>query len=334
MIGHIIQRVEKNVSPTQNIQLREIERQIIDRLQIDLPMVPRPYAQLAASLQISEDQLIEQLQNLKDAKLIVRVGPRFDSMSMGGGEALVALKVPPEQMKRVSALVESIPEIAHCHVREHEYNLWCILMTERLADIDRTVQRICEEPGIQARNFIKLLGFHRNNATPTGASNVWKPDPIDRKLILATQGGLPLVPHPFEEIGRWIGLETADVIQRLRFMREAGVIRCVVAVPNRANLGLAHNALCVWEVPDQDVVRFGLEIATHPFVSRCCQRTSLGEDWPYNLFAIIYGTSREEVRQRAAYLHNEVLGQPERHESLYCTQVLKKRGLRLTMATA
>lgn len=320
------------MAATQNYQLREIERQIIDRMQIDLPLVHRPFAQLAASLRISEDQLLEHLQNFKDANLIVRVGPRFDPMSMGGGEALLALSVPANQMARIAALVESIPEIAHCHVREHEYNLWCILMTERLADIDKTVRRMCEVPGIKARNFIKILGFHRNNAAPTGASNVWTPDPIDRKLILATQGGLPLVPHPFEEIGRWIGLESNDVIQRLRYMREAGVIRCLVAVPNRANLGLAHNALCVWDVPDEDVVRFGLEIATHSSVHRCCQRTRLDESWPYNLYAIIYGTTREEVAERAKQLNDEVLGNPARKDMLFCTHILKKRGLRLTMA--
>ena len=62
-------------------------------------------------------------------------------------------------------------------------------------------------------------------------------DALDRRLIVATQGGLPRVPRPYDAIGGELGITGNEVIARLRRMLEVGVIRRIGAVPNHYAIG-------------------------------------------------------------------------------------------------
>ncbi len=154
-------------------------------------------------------------------------------------------------------------------------------------------------------------------------------DPVDRALIAATQDGLPLVPDPWAEIGRRLGLDETEVIERFSRMLEAGIVRRIGAVPNHYRLGLGHNGMTVWNVADTDVDRLGAEVGALDFVTHCYRRPRALPDWPYNLFAMVHGRSRDEVEEKraviAALLGDRLAGS----DVLYSTRLLKKTGLRL-----
>ncbi len=82
-------------------------------------------------------------------------------------------------------------------------------------------------------------------------------DAIDRRLIAATQAGLPLVPQPYRALGRTLGIGRAEVIARLRRLLDAGAIRRIGAIPNHYALGLAANGMSVWDVADDAVAEIG-----------------------------------------------------------------------------
>ncbi|MBP9181669.1 MAG: Lrp/AsnC family transcriptional regulator [Fuscovulum sp.] len=155
-------------------------------------------------------------------------------------------------------------------------------------------------------------------------------DAIDRRIIAATSGGLPLVPAPFAEVARWLGLGENEVIARMAAMQEAGVIRRIALAPNHYALGLVANGMSVWDVADAQVDTLGARVGALDFVSHCYRRPRALPDWPYNLFAMLHGHSRDEVETRrtevAALLGDACRG----HDILYSTRILKKTGLRLT----
>lgn len=315
--------------------LSKVQRDIIDRLQVDLPLVPRPFQDVASAIHITEAELIEHLHDLRESHLVVRVGPRFDPIVMGGGDTMLALSVPEDLMERVCAVIDYLPEIAHAYRREHAFNVWCTVMTERDEDVAGAIERLRHETGLSALKIPKITGFHRNGKQPTIMGPQWQPDSLDRKLILATQGGLPLVPHPFEEVGRWLGISGNEVIERLEHMHHVGVIRCIVAVLNRPNLGLGANALCAWEVQSTHVQEVGTRFAQHAFISQCSERPAQSAEWPYTLYTMVYGATRESVHRHVAILE-ETIAQVSGHVSpqktvMFASRVLKKRGLRLTM---
>ena len=126
---------------------------------------------------------------------------------------------------------------------------------------------------------------------------------LDRKLILATQGGLPLDPDPWGTLGKQLGLPADEVLARFQRMQEAGVIRRVAAVPDHYRLGYRFNGMTVWDVRDDAITDMGRQVGELPFVSHCYRRPRHLPYWSYNLFAMVHGTSSEEVEDKLSLIH-------------------------------
>ena len=154
-------------------------------------------------------------------------------------------------------------------------------------------------------------------------------DAIDRALIKATQAGLPLVPRPFEMIAERIGLDEEAVMDRLERLRVAGAIRRIAAVPNHYALGYRANGMSVWDVEDSAVDRLGRKVGALAFVSHCYRRPRRPPDWPYNLFAMVHGKSREDVDDEVGQIADLLGAAASDHDVLFSTAILKKTGLRL-----
>lgn len=151
-----------------------------------------------------------------------------------------------------------------------------------------------------------------------------------RPLILATQAGLPLTLQPYHTLAAQLGSDAATVIAGLKSLLDAGAIRRIGVVPNHYRIGYAANGMTVWDVPDDAVDALGAQIGALEFVTHCYRRPRHLPDWPYNLFAMAHGASREEVAAKADCIA-DVLGDACRHRAiLYSTQILKKTGLRLS----
>jgi DNA-binding Lrp family transcriptional regulator len=154
-------------------------------------------------------------------------------------------------------------------------------------------------------------------------------DDRDRALIVATQGGLPLVPRPYHAIAEQLGLSADEVMHRLRAMLDSGVIRRIGAVPNHYAIGWTANGMTVWDVVDDQVDELGARIGALDFVTHCYRRPRALPDWPYNLFAMVHGASREECSTKAEEIRG-LLGVASRaSDILYSTKILKKSGLRI-----
>jgi len=117
--------------------------------------------------------------------------------------------------------------------------------------------------------------------------------------------------------------------ERLRSLQARGVIRRIAAAPDHYALGLVANGMSVWDVDDAQVGALGARVGALDCVSHCYERPRALPDWPYNLFAMIHGTSRHEVEQKRAQI-SALLGDACRGgDILYSTRILKKTGLRL-----
>jgi siroheme decarboxylase len=154
-------------------------------------------------------------------------------------------------------------------------------------------------------------------------------DDIDRALIVATQGGLPLVPRPYHAIAEQLGLSADEVMSRLKTMLATGIIRRIGAVPNHYAIGWTANGMTVWDVADEQGDALGARIGALDFVTHCYRRPRALPAWPYNLFAMVHGASRDECAAKAGEIR-ALLGEASRGcDILYSTKILKKTGLRL-----
>ncbi len=158
-------------------------------------------------------------------------------------------------------------------------------------------------------------------------------DDLDRRIVLATQAGLPLVPRPYAAVAERVGASEAEVRRRLAAMLESGRIRRIGAVPNHYAIGYTANGMSVWDIADGVIDAVGERVGGLDFVTHCYRRPRHLPDWPYNLFAMVHAASREaalaRVAEIAALIEGEFRGACRRRDVLFSDGILKKTGLRI-----
>jgi DNA-binding Lrp family transcriptional regulator len=118
------------------------------------------------------------------------------------------------------------------------------------------------------------------------------------RLRQQLEKGLPLTPRPYLDLAEKSGLTEQQVMDAVREWQRTGMIKRTGLVVRHRTLGYTANAMVVWDVPDEQVSELGRTLAEAPFVTLCYQRPRRLPDWPYNLFCMIHGTSREKVLQQ------------------------------------
>jgi DNA-binding Lrp family transcriptional regulator len=156
---------------------------------------------------------------------------------------------------------------------------------------------------------------------------------LDRRLVLATQSGLPLQPRPYGVIADELGVDQALVRARLAAMLADGRIRRIGAVPNHYAIGYTANGMSVWDVDDAVIDAVGARVGALDFVTHCYRRPRHLPDWPYNLFAMVHAGSREAALERVAEIATlmaaEFPGACRSSDVLFSAGILKKTGLRI-----
>ena len=137
----------------------EFDSAIVNCLQGGFPLVARPFAAVAADLGLAEENLIARVRKLLEEGVLTRFGPMVQIERMGGAFSLAAMRVPLEDFDRVAAIVNALPEVAHNYEREHEYNMWFVLATEKPEGITRAIARIERETGLPVLNLPKLREY-------------------------------------------------------------------------------------------------------------------------------------------------------------------------------
>jgi DNA-binding Lrp family transcriptional regulator len=76
-------------------------------------------------------------------------------------------------------------------------------------------------------------------------------------------------------------------------MVERKLLRRVAAILYHRRAGFSANGMGVWRVPADQVLEVGGRMAAVRGISHCYQRPTY-EDWPYSVFTMAHGRSKEE----------------------------------------
>ena len=321
-----------------------LERDFINRFQGGFPLTGHPFSRVAASLGTREVTLIQTLQSLLGRGLLSRFGPLFDAERLGGELTLAALAVPEPEFARVTAEVNTLARVAHNYRRDHRLNMWFVVASGEAGGVAQTLATITRRTGLPVYDFPRQqtfylglqlrLGQHGDIDTvpvdgdPPAVADC-RLDDLDRRLLRATQSGLPLHSDPWDVLAKQLDCRAGLVLERLQRLLDNGAVRRIGAVPNHYRLGLRGNGMSVWNVPDDQAAELGRRVGGLDFVSHCYLRPRHAGVWPYNLFAMVHGRDRAvvttRVRQIEALLGEHCL----EHDTLFSSAVLKKTGLRL-----
>ena len=129
------------------------DKRLLDIIQTDFPLAPRPYAVLGERLGISEQEAFDRVRALKKQKIIRRLGANFHSAKLGFRSTLCAAKVPPETMDAFVAEVNAQPGVTHNYLRKHEYNIWFTCIGPSRDAVRAILDGITQRTGIPVLNL-------------------------------------------------------------------------------------------------------------------------------------------------------------------------------------
>jgi len=145
-----------------------IDEKILKRIEREFPVSSCPYQDLAKDLDLYEEEVISRISRLKKKGIILRMGAIFDSEKLGFKSTLVAMKVPQPRLQEVAKIINHYPGVTHNYSRDHEFNLWFVLMGKSKKEINGTLRKIKNQTGIAQilklpkRRWFKLyLNFTR-----------------------------------------------------------------------------------------------------------------------------------------------------------------------------
>ncbi len=131
----------------------DVDRRLLDIIQTNFPLSPRPYAELGQQTGISEEEALRRVNALRSARIIRRMGANFQSAKLGWVSTLCAAKVPDDQMDAFTAAVNACPGVTHNYVRAHVYNIWFTLISPSREHEAATLAAIERETGIAVLNL-------------------------------------------------------------------------------------------------------------------------------------------------------------------------------------
>ncbi|MFQ6097595.1 MAG: AsnC family transcriptional regulator [Armatimonadota bacterium] len=143
----------------------ETDRQLLDLLQDQFPLVERPYRELGRRLGLSEDEVIRRVAELKRANVVRRIGATFEPRRLGYVSTLVACRVPEDRVDDFARVVSEYPEVTHNYEREHDYNVWFTVIAPSGERLNEIIENIKRETGVSELHSLPAVRVHKINVT-------------------------------------------------------------------------------------------------------------------------------------------------------------------------
>jgi len=147
-------------------------------------------------------------------------------------------------------------------------------------------------------------------------------DHVDVQLLRELEHGLLLVPAPFEELGKRLGLRGDEVMNRIRLLKEAGIIRKFRARIDQRKVGITANALVAWKPAGSGGNELGKQLAAFPCVTHCYERRAVPGRWEYTHYTVHHGYSKDQVMEEVRGI-SDTIGCPE-YAVLFSTREFKR----------
>jgi DNA-binding Lrp family transcriptional regulator len=146
-------------------------------------------------------------------------------------------------------------------------------------------------------------------------------DALDREIINALSGDISGTREPYREIAERLGIGEDELLARIRGYEKTGMLRRMGAMIAHRVAGVDANGMIVWDVPDDRIEETGAMLASAPEVTHCYARPRHPE-WPYTLYTMVHGRTRDECRRVADRLSTEV--GVKQYKVVFSTREFKK----------
>jgi len=328
------------------IPLDETDKRLMNLLQSSFPLDAEPFALVASEAELELEDVLARTRRLLDERIIREITPIFDTRALGYESMLVAAKVDSEHPQRAAQVVNAHPGVSHNYLRTHEFNLWFTIATPPDSELGLagTLDVLMREAGAESMRQLPTLTLFKINmnlemekdtealaaavdASPPRELEAQPYDERDIAVIRALQGPMEPVERPYDEAAAEVGISTGELLEHLRGMVDRKLLRRVAAILFHRRAGFSANGMGVWKVPEDEIMATGRRMASFRGISHCYQRPTY-EDWPYSVFTMAHGRSKEECDAILDSIAADCSMGPDDRATLYSSTEYKKIRLR------
>jgi Transcriptional regulators len=294
------------------VPLDATDRRLMNLLQSSFPLQREPFQLIASEAELALDEVMTRTQRLLDERIIREITPIFDTRALGYNSMLVATKVDSENPQRAAQIVNSHPGVSHNYLRTHDFNLWFTIATppESELGLEGTLEALMRETGAESMRELPTLTLFKINmnlemeggtealasavdAAPPRDLEAQPYDETDVAVIRALQGPMEVSDRPYDAAADAVGMDPSVFLEHLSGMVDRKLLRRVAAILFHRRAGFSANGMGVWRVPEDEIQETGRRMAAFRGISHCYQRPTY-PDWPYSVFTMAHGRSKEE----------------------------------------
>ncbi len=291
--------------------MEDLDRKLLNLVQKDFPLSPRPFKALGEDLGLTEEEVLRRLQALTAQGILRQIGAIFHPQALGYQTTLVAAEIPAELEEQAASVINAHPGVSHNYLRAHRLNFWFTIAVPPGKNLKEEVSALLKTAG--AKTFLLLpikrvfriavvFDLEEGTAGDGHFSQMRErvlPDERTIRLVRTLQEPLPLTPRPFEEVALPLGMSEEEVLSWIREMLSRGVMRRFAGLVRHRKAGFRENVMVAWQVAPERTEEVGLALAREPGVTHCYERKSYPH-WPYNLYTMIH--AKKDLTARIAEL--------------------------------
>ena len=302
--------------------LDTFDKDLLNEIQWSFPLSSRPYHELAGRLGADAGEVMGRIKRLKAAGIIRQLSAIFDTRRLGYKSSLVAMRVAPDRLVQVAAIISEHPGVSHNYERNHDFNLWFTIAVPPHSSIQDEVNRFSGLEGVRATRMLPTLRMFKigvkldmneskkREVKPSETKKSIRDEPFanterDRRFVRELQRDLPVAERPFAQMAQNLGVTEEDLFRQAKEYEETGVMRRYAAILRHRDAGFLANGMIVWKVPDNMIPSIGEMLGAFPQVSHCYQRPAY-PDWPYTVFSMIHCRTREEAAETAKTIQSQI----------------------------
>lgn len=289
-----------------------LKERLAERLQAGIPLTERPYRDIGDELNCGEEDVLAVARGLIEEKLVRSFGAFVDFERLGYTGILFGLAVPEARVGDVASLMMGRDEVTHAYLRDHAAGLWCTALLkgpEGVERFTREVLRACGCPFVllETEKRLKLRPtFRFSGEESPGEETDTVPGCVvleeDLAALALLQTGFPVLSRPFDGAAERLETTAVSLLERLKRLQGAGVLRRIGASLDHRRVGYDANALVAWDA--ENVWEAGDRATRFPWVSHCYLRRTLANtlpfDWTWPLFTMVHARTGAMLDARVA----------------------------------
>lgn len=310
--------------------------EILSRIQKKFPLYSKPFQIMANELNTSEDEILKILNEEKNADIIRQTSAIFDTKRLGYKSSLVAFKIPSQNIEAAVAIINSHPGVSHNYERNHDFNIWFTMAVapDSKLGLDKTIEILAKLTDAEDSITLPTLKLFKINVKLDTTGKDEKKEkvkkvihkeieltPLHHQIIQKIQYDIKFVSEPFAEIIADLEIDYDTFFKILAELQESGMMRRFASILNHRKAGFNANAMVVWDIDEKNGESIGEKAAAFSAVSHCYLRPKYS-NWPYNLFTMIHGKTKEETNATIADIDKDI--ESASHMPLYSSREFKK----------